>query len=76
MMSYFVGERTREIGIRIAFGAQRANVLGMVTKLALKLTLIGIVIGIALAIGLTRLIAKLLSGVTATDGNNSQLAGV
>ncbi len=67
MMAYFVSERTREIGIRIALGAQRGNVLGMVAKLGLKLTLIGIVIGIALAIGLTRLIAKLLFGVSATD---------
>lgn len=67
MMAYFVSERTREIGIRIALGAQRGNVLRMVAKLGLKLTLIGIVIGIALAIGLTRLIAKLLFGVSATD---------
>jgi putative ABC transport system permease protein len=67
MMAYFVSERTREIGIRIALGAQRGNVLGMVAKLGLKLTLIGIVIGIALAIGLTRLIARLLFGVSATD---------
>jgi putative ABC transport system permease protein len=67
MMAYFVSERTREIGIRIALGAQRSNVLGMVAKLGLKLTLIGIVIGTALAIGLTRLIARLLFGVSATD---------
>jgi putative ABC transport system permease protein len=67
MMAYFVSERTREIGIRIALGAQRSNVLGMVAKLGLKLTLIGIAIGIALAIGLTRLISKLLFGVSATD---------
>ena len=67
MMAYFVSERTREIGIRIALGAQRSNVLGMVAKLGLKLTLIGVVIGMALALGLTRLIAKLLFGVSATD---------
>jgi putative ABC transport system permease protein len=67
MMAYFVSERTREIGIRIALGAQRSNVLGMVAKLGLKLTLIGVAIGIALALGLTRLIARLLFGVSTTD---------
>lgn len=67
MMAYFVSERTREIGIRIALGAQRSNVLGMVAKLGLKLTLIGLVIGTGLAMGLTRLISKFLFGVSATD---------
>jgi putative ABC transport system permease protein len=67
VMAYFVSERTREIGIRIALGAQRSNVLGMVAKLGLKLTLLGLVIGIGMAIGLTRLISKLLFGVSATD---------
>jgi putative ABC transport system permease protein len=67
VMAYFVSERTREIGIRIALGAQRANVLGMVAKLGLKLTLIGVVVGIAMAVGLTRLIARFLFGVSATD---------
>jgi putative ABC transport system permease protein len=66
-MAYFVSERTREIGIRIALGAQRSSVLGMVAKLGLKLTLIGLVIGIGMAMGLTRLISRLLFGVSATD---------
>jgi putative ABC transport system permease protein len=67
MMAYFVSERTREIGIRIALGAQRSNVLRMVAKLGLKLTLIGLAIGIGLAMGLTRLISRFLFGVSATD---------
>jgi putative ABC transport system permease protein len=67
VMAYFVSEHTREIGIRIALGAQRSNVLGMVAKLGLKLTMIGVVVGVALALGLTRLIAKFLFGVTTAD---------
>jgi predicted permease len=66
-MSYFVTERTHEIGIRVALGAQRANILGLVTRLGLKLSLAGVAIGAALGIGLTRVIARFLFGVTATD---------
>jgi predicted permease len=66
-MSYFVTERTHEIGIRVALGAQRASILGLVTRLGLKLSCMGVAIGAALAIGLTRVIARFLFGVTATD---------
>jgi len=66
-MSYFVTERTHEIGIRVALGAQRGSILGMVTRLGLKLSLVGVAIGVALALGLTRVIAQFLFGVTATD---------
>jgi predicted permease len=66
-MSYFVTERTHEIGIRVALGAQRGSILGLVTRLGLKLALTGVVIGVALAVGLTRVIAQFLFGVTATD---------
>jgi putative ABC transport system permease protein len=67
VMSYFVNERTREIGIRMALGAQPVDVLSLVTKLGLKLALLGVVIGITLAIGLARVIANFLFGVTPTD---------
>jgi predicted permease len=66
-MSYFVTERTHEIGIRVALGAQRASILGLVTRLGLKLALTGVAIGVVLALGLTRVIAQFLFGVTAAD---------
>jgi putative ABC transport system permease protein len=67
VMSYSVNERTHEIGVRMALGAQRANVLGLVTKLGLKLTAIGVGIGILLALGLTRLMSTILYGVKPSD---------
>jgi putative ABC transport system permease protein len=66
-MSYFVTERTHEIGVRVALGARRASILGMVTRLGLKLSAAGVAIGVALALILTRVIAQFLFGVTATD---------
>jgi predicted permease len=66
-MSYFVSERTHEIGIRMALGARRNSVLAMVAKLGLKLVGIGVAIGVILALGLTRVISEFLFGVTATD---------
>jgi putative ABC transport system permease protein len=67
VMSYFVNERTHEIGIRVALGALPSDVLSLVGKLGLKLTVIGVAIGIALAVGLTRLISDFLVGVKPTD---------
>src|SRR3984893_13447440 len=63
VMSYSVNERTHEIGVRMALGAQREDVLGLVTKLGLKLTGIGVAIGIVMALGLTRLMSTILYGV-------------
>ncbi len=67
VMSYLVVQNTREIGIRIALGAQMRDVLRLVVGQGMLLTGIGIGIGIGLAFGLTRLMEGLLFGVTATD---------
>jgi putative ABC transport system permease protein len=67
VMSYSVSERTHEIGIRMALGAHRRDVLGLIAKLWLKLTFIGVAIGIGLAFGVARLISSFLFGVKPTD---------
>jgi putative ABC transport system permease protein len=67
VMSYSVSERTHEIGIRMALGARPGDVLGLVTKLGLMLTSIGVAMGVALAFGVTRLISTFLFGVKPTD---------
>jgi len=67
VMSYSVTQRTSEIGIRIALGASRPNVLGLVLKRGLILAGGGLVIGIIGSLALTRLLTTLLFGVSATD---------
>jgi predicted permease len=67
VMAYFVADRTHEIGVRVALGAQRADVLGLVVKLGLKLAVLGVVVGAGLALGVTRLLAQFLFGVKPTD---------
>ncbi len=67
VMSYSVTQRTREIGIRMALGAQRSEVLKMTVMAGLKLVLIGLVIGLIAALVLTRVMASLLFGISATD---------
>jgi putative ABC transport system permease protein len=67
VMSHAVALGTHEIGIRMALGAQPGDVLGMVLRQGLKITLTGVGIGVAAALALTRLLASQLFGVTPTD---------
>jgi ABC-type antimicrobial peptide transport system permease subunit len=67
VLSYLVGQRTPEIGVRMALGAQRSDVLRMVLRDGVRMTLIGAAIGLAAALGLTHLMASMLFGVEPTD---------
>jgi putative ABC transport system permease protein len=67
LLSYEVGRRTREIGIRMALGAQNSEVLNMIARQGLGLTLVGLAVGLGAALGLTRFLSSLLYGVKPTD---------
>lgn len=67
MLSYLVVERTSEIGIRMALGAQRRNVLLLIVRDGMKLAAIGAAIGLAAAFALTKVLASVLFGVEGTD---------
>jgi putative ABC transport system permease protein len=67
VLSFSTGQRTREIGMRIALGAQRGNVLRLVVGSSMRLAIVGIAVGVAAALVLTQLITDLLFGVSATD---------
>jgi ABC-type antimicrobial peptide transport system permease subunit len=67
VVSYITAQRTQEIGVRVALGAQRSDVLRMILREGAKMTAAGVVVGLLAALGLTRLLTKLLFGVSPTD---------
>ena len=67
VIAYSVAARTREIGVRVALGAQRSAVVGMVVREGMAVSLAGVIAGIAAALALTRLMASLLYGVNTND---------
>lgn len=67
VLSYTVSQQTRDIGVRLALGAQAHDILTLVLKRGLGLALVGITVGLAVSVAMTRLIKGLLFGVTATD---------
>ena len=67
VMSYSVAQRTREIGIRMALGARRGNVMGLVLKQGVTLVAAGVVLGLGAAFWITRYVASLLFGISAVD---------
>jgi predicted permease len=67
VISYLVGQRTHEIGVRIALGARRWDILNLILSQGMKLTLIGVVVGVGASLGLTKLMARMLYEVSASD---------
>lgn len=67
VMAYVVSQRTREVGIRMALGAKRADVLKMITSQGMKVAAIGIVIGFVMSLALARVLTAVLIGVSAYD---------
>jgi ABC-type antimicrobial peptide transport system permease subunit len=67
VLAYFVVQHTQEIGVRMALGAQHSNILALVLKKGMMLTLLGVTIGLGIAFVITRLMASLLFGISTTD---------
>ena len=73
-MSYSVARRTNEIGIRMALGAQRVDVLRQVLKESMTLVAVGVIVGLAIAFGAGRLVSSQLFGIEPTDTTTLVLA--
>jgi putative ABC transport system permease protein len=67
VLAYWVAQRTQEIGVRVALGAEKSDVLWLVVGQGLKIAILGVAIGVAAALGLSRFFSSLLYGVQATD---------
>jgi len=67
VMAYFVSQRVREIGVRMALGAQRGDVMKLIVRKGMSLALVGVAVGLVAALVLARLISGLLFGVSAND---------
>ena len=67
VLSQSVAQRTHEIGVRMAVGAQRSDVFGLIIRQSLKLTLIGVALGVLIALGLARTLSRFLIGVSTAD---------
>jgi len=67
VISYIVSQRTHEIGVRVALGARRSDILNLVVRHGLFLTVVGLVVGLGMAFGAAQLVSSLLYGVTPTD---------
>jgi ABC-type antimicrobial peptide transport system permease subunit len=67
LISYTVSQRTREIGVRLALGARRGDILRLVLGQGLRLAALGLALGMLLGLGLSRVMASALAGVSATD---------
>ena len=67
VLAYFVVQHTQEIGVRMALGAQRSDIVSLVLKKGMRLAMLGVVIGLGTSFALTRLMASLLFGVGTAD---------